>query len=314
MKSAIVALLASVAVAQEAPLPDQSVATELVYEFNVASAADSQITQLTESSNPPKPESVGVAGTVTASTDAEGAGSISIDLTGYWGAKFQNSNSYKDIVCNMGIEFRQQVTETTTETQTETQTVENEDGTTTEQDVEVEVEVTNTVTKAETVVITGSRVGNNEVEARTKVWNTSGLDFTSDWDYETTLGEELDDDSLQLDNWTGLAGSFIDNDGSGSSKTWLGFTLSGSRPFEGPVVNFENGGNTIVTASTWVTKKGNREYNRGSLNYVVDLAVPEPEPVEPEVVDPVDNTTVDDGASALSAAAAAAVAVLALTF
>lgn len=106
----------------------------------------------------------------------------------------------------------------------------------------------------------------------------------------------------------------LHNDGSGSSKAWLGFTLTGSRPFEGSVVNFENGGNTILTASTWVTKKGNREYNRGSLNYIVDLAVPEPEVEDPVVEEPVDDGTVDDGASALSAAAAAAVAVLALTF
>lgn len=82
------------------------------------------------------------------------------------------------------------------------------------------------------------------------------------------------------------------------------------------MVNFENKGTTTVTGATWVTKKGKREFNRGTFIYTVDLAMPvvvDDEPVD-TTGDGGSGTGEPTGASALSAATAAAVAVLALAF
>lgn len=101
---ALAALIATTTVAVD-PIPGESTVTDIVWTDNVKSVAATELTMLTASSSPPIPEDLGVSGTITAGTDADGDSYITVDLSGKWGAKFQNSNAYGKLYASMGFIF-----------------------------------------------------------------------------------------------------------------------------------------------------------------------------------------------------------------
>jgi len=293
MKLYSLALIAAVAAAGSME-PDQTVSTDLAW-TDSSNTTSNSVTSLTDRTNPPAPENPGVSGTITASTDAEGVGSLAIDLTGTWVAKFQNSNTYDKLYAAMGIQLG--LDTTTTETA--------EDGT----------ETTTTTSKKEMIVMGGTRDrAAGALDASLTQWDTSnaaGFDFKSSpaaWFNANDVQR-----NLVAGTWTATDSSVLDNEKSGTQKYFLGYTLKATRPFESTAsLDIENLTTYDLTGATWVVDNqgqgGDGELNVGTMEYQINLAVPPPPAPEPE---PTPEPT-QTGATALATSAVAAAAILAL--
>lgn len=206
MKLFISALFAALALAQDAttttttePAPAEEtketepIVTTLSWTDGLVDMNDSQISLLTDRTNPKAPtEPLGVSGTLSVMTDADGANWLTADLTGYWAAKWQATGTYNSYRGYLGFII---IDDYTTEEVAADGTVS-----------------TSTGQYKELITFGGNSVQNSVMQPEFAQWDMSKV---TNWDYSMSHAEYFNKYAAEAGSpvtvWTVEESSVIDN-------------------------------------------------------------------------------------------------------